>query len=100
MGGAVVAATPILDEEVADEDEDTEAAEEIIMTIMIILKILHVKIATKRVTITWTARRQRKMEIKTQTWFQKQISKICFNPRLRKCSPKGRSRKRTKPPPI
>jgi hypothetical protein len=34
---------------------------------------------TKKDTIPWTARHPRKMELKTQTWFQKRISKICVN---------------------
>jgi hypothetical protein len=40
------------------------------------------------------------MEMKTQTWFQKQISKIYFNPQSRKCLTKGKIRKRKKTPPI
>jgi hypothetical protein len=43
----------------------------------------------KKDTVPRTARHPRKMEMKTQTWFKKQISKICFNPRLRECLPKG-----------
>jgi hypothetical protein len=93
MVAAAAAATTIPDEEVTDKDEDTEAAEDIIMIRMIIYKISHVTIVTKKDTIPWTARHPRKIEMKTQTWFQKQNSKICFNPRLRKYLPKGQSRK-------
>jgi hypothetical protein len=38
----------------------------------------------KKDNILRTARHPRKMEMKTQTLFQKRISKICFNPQLRK----------------
>jgi hypothetical protein len=96
MVAAAAAATTIPDEEVADED--AEAADDIIMIRMITLKTSHVTIVTKQDTIPRTARHPKKMEMKTQTWFQKRISKICLNPRLRKCLPKGKIRKRKKTP--
>jgi hypothetical protein len=78
MVDAVATATTIPDEEVADED--AEADEDIIMIRTIIEKKSHVTIVTKEDTIPQTVRRPRKMEMRTQTWFQKRISKICFNP--------------------
>jgi hypothetical protein len=54
----------------------------------------------KKDNIPRTARHPRKMEMKTQTWFQKQISNICFNPHLKRCLPKRKSRKNKKHPPI
>jgi hypothetical protein len=51
---------------------------------------------TKKDTIPRTARHPRKMEMKTQTWFQKHISKICFNPRLRKMLTKREKQKKEK----
>jgi hypothetical protein len=75
MGVTSAAATTIPDEEVADEDEDAvaEAAKDIIMIIMITSKTSHVTIVTKNDNTPLTARHPRKMEMKTQTWFQKRI---------------------------
>jgi hypothetical protein len=98
MVAAAAAATTIPDEEVADKDKDADAAEDIIMIIIITFKKSNVTIVTKKDTIPQTARHPRKMEMKTQTWFQKRISKICFNLQLGKCLPKGKSRKRENTP--
>jgi hypothetical protein len=51
---------------------------------------------TKKDNIHPTARHPRKMEMKTQTWFQKRISKICFNPHLKRCLPKKENKKKEK----
>jgi glycine cleavage system aminomethyltransferase T len=98
MVAAAAVATTIMYEVVVDED--AEVAEDIIMVRMITYQTSNVRIVTKKETIPRTARHLRKMEIKTQTWFQKRISKICFNPQLRKCLPKGKIRKSKKTPPI
>jgi hypothetical protein len=54
----------------------------------------------KKDIIPRTARHPTKMGMKTQTWFKKLISKICFNPQSKKCLPKRKSIKRKKTQPI
>jgi hypothetical protein len=82
---ATAAATTIPDEEVADKD--AEAAEETIMIRTINqLRNLTCYNCDKKDTIPRTARHPRKMEMNTQTWFKKRISKICFNPHLKRCT--------------
>jgi hypothetical protein len=60
MVATAAAATTIPDEEVADEDEDGEADEDIIMIRMITLKTSHVTIVTKKDTIPRSERHPRK----------------------------------------
>jgi hypothetical protein len=64
------------------------------------LKTLPVTNVTKNDTIPQTARHPRKMEMNTQTWRQKRISKIFFNPHLKRCLRKRKIRKMKKTPPI
>jgi hypothetical protein len=89
----IVAATTILDEEVADED--SEAAEETVM-IRTITKKKHVAIMTEKDTIPHTARHSRKMEMKTQTWFQKRILKYQFQSSIKEMLTKRENQKNEK----